>query len=111
MEAGIEATITDVKRNGHHDLRLPNTSNLSFGNIYAEFLLQELDKEGIAVSAGSACAAGSREQSRVLTAMGKDGASIRSAVRISFGRENTESDVNYLLGLLPVLVKRLRNEG
>jgi len=111
MESGIETSITDVKRNGHPVRRLPNTSNLSFGNVYAELLLEELDKEGIAVSAGSACAAGSREQSRVLSAMGMDGASMRSAVRISFGRENTEKDVEYLLGLLPVMVKRLRNKG
>ena len=111
METGIETSIIDVKRNGHPVRRLPNTSNLSFANVYAELLLEELDKAGIAVSAGSACAAGSREQSRVLSAMGLDGASMRSAVRISFGRENTEQDVECLLGLLPKMVERLRNSG
>jgi cysteine desulfurase len=111
METGIETSISNVKRNGHQVQRLPNTANLSFGNIYVELLLEELNKEGIAVSAGSACAAGSREQSRVLSAMGLDGASIRSAVRISFGRENTEKDVDCLLGLLPGMVERMRNNG
>jgi cysteine desulfurase len=111
MERGIEATISDVRRNGHPIRRLPNTSNLSFGNVYAELLLEELDKKGIAVSAGSACSAGSREQSRVLSAMGLDGASMRSAVRISYGRENSENDLDCLLGLLPGMVKKIRNKG
>jgi cysteine desulfurase len=109
LEEGLMARVVDVQRNGHPNRRLPNTANLSFRNAYSDLLLEELDREGIAVSAGSACSAGSREFSRVLTAMGKDADSIGCAVRFSLGRENTGEDVEHVLAVLPAIVERLRN--
>lgn len=111
LETNIQERIPEVKLNGHPHKRLPNTVNLSFMNVYAEVLLEELDMMGVAVSAGSACSAGSRELSRVLTAMGLDGATVRSAVRFSFGRQNTDKDVDYVLEVLPKIVERLRKKN
>jgi cysteine desulfurase len=108
LEEGLMERIGDVERNGHPDRRLPNTANLSFRNAYADLLLEELDREGIAVSAGSACSAGSRELSRVLSAMGRDVDSIGCAVRFSLGRENSEDDIEHVLEVLPPIVERLR---
>ncbi len=110
LENGIREAIPDVKVNGHSEKRLPNTLNISFKGVYVEPLLAELDRNGIAVSAGSACSAESREVSRVLTAMGLDSATARSTIRFSLGRENTQEDIGCVLALLPPLIERLRNE-
>ena len=110
LENGIRETIPEVKINGHPEMRLPNTLNISFIRVYVEPLLAELDRNGVAVSAGSACSAESREVSRVLTAMGLDAATARSTIRFSLGRENTREDIDNVLALLPPLIGRLRNE-
>lgn len=110
LENGIRETISEVKINGHPEKRLPNTLNISFTGVYVEPLLAELDRNGVAVSAGSACSAESREVSRVLTAMGLDAATARSTIRFSLGRENTQQDIEYVLTLLPSLIERLRSE-
>ncbi|MHC1697603.1 MAG: cysteine desulfurase family protein [Geobacteraceae bacterium] len=110
LEKRILETIPDVKVNGNPEKRLPNTLNISFKGVYIEHLLAEFDRNGVAVSAGSACSAESREVSRVLTAMGLDAASARSTIRFSLGRENTKDDIDYLLTLLPPVIGRLRNE-
>jgi cysteine desulfurase len=110
LERGILETIPDVKVNGHPEKRLPNTLNISFTGVYVELLLAEFDRNGVAVSAGSACSAESREVSRVLTAMGLDAATARSTIRFSLGRENTREDIDDVLNLLPPVIERLRNE-
>ncbi|MEA5114436.1 MAG: aminotransferase class V-fold PLP-dependent enzyme [Geobacteraceae bacterium] len=110
LERGILESIPEVKVNGHPEKRLPNTLNISFKGVYVEPLLAELDRNGIAVSAGSACSAESREVSRVLTAMGLDSATARGTIRFSLGRENTREDINQVLNLLPPLIERLRSE-
>jgi cysteine desulfurase len=110
LERGILETIPDVQVNGHPEKRLPNTLNISFKGVYVELLLAEFNQNGVAVSAGSACSAESREVSRVLSAMGLDATTARSTIRFSLGRENTREDIDYVLTLLPPLIKRLRNE-
>jgi len=108
---GLLAKISGLRLNGHPEQRLPNTLNISFMGIYAEQLLDELDRDGVAASAGSACSTGSRELSRVLAAMGMDDASIRSSVRFSLGRETSAEDIGYVLDILPGMVERLRDRG
>ncbi len=111
LEAGLMERISDVRMNGHPDQRLPNTANLSFRKAYSDLVLEELDREGVAVSAGSACSAGSRELSRVLRAMGKDVETIGCAVRFSLGRENSEEDIEFVLDVLPPIVERVRKNS
>jgi cysteine desulfurase len=62
-----------------------------------------LDRQGIAVSSGSACAAGSGEPSHVLTAMGVDPVEAKGAVRVSLGKDNSQADVQTLLQALQQL--------
>lgn len=88
--------------------RLANTTMLLVPGIDGETLLMCLDEADIAVSSGSACAAGSTEPSHVLVAMGLVGEAGRSAIRISFGRDNTAADVDALVAALAALLKRLR---
>jgi cysteine desulfurase len=67
-----------------------------------------LDLAGIAVSTGSACAAGSIEPSHVLLALGRDEAAAKSAIRFSVGRDTTEQEIDRVLEVLPGVVDRVR---
>jgi cysteine desulfurase len=95
--------------NGDPKRRLPNISNISFKDIEGEGLLINLDMQGIAVSTGSACSSGSLEPSPVIRAIGREDALARGAIRFSFGRFNTEEDVEQVLQRLPNSIAALRN--
>ncbi|MFA5143236.1 MAG: cysteine desulfurase NifS [Candidatus Omnitrophota bacterium] len=101
--------IEDVRLNGHPEKRLPTTLNVGFKYLEGESIILNLDMEGIAVSTGSACTSGSLEPSHVLSAMAVDAADIQGSVRFSLGRDNTKEDVDYVLGVLPPIIKRLRD--
>lgn len=105
---GIISNIEDVTLNGHPVKRLPNTLNVGFKYLEGESIVLNLDMEGVAVSTGSACTSGSLEQSHVLTAMSIDPADIQGSVRFSLGRDNTKEDMDYVVGVLPPIIKRLR---
>jgi cysteine desulfurase len=106
---GIRRAIPDARLNGHPVRRLPNTLSITFPGAPGESLLVALDLEGIAVSAGSACASGSVELSPVLRAMGLDDAAARSTIRFSLGWSTTPADVDRTLDVLPGVVARVRS--
>jgi len=108
LEQGIISTIPDVRINGHKEKRLANTSNISFAGCEADSLLANLDLEGIAASSGAACSSGTLRVSHVLFAMGVEADLAKASLRFSLGRENSESDLDHLLGVLPGIVERLR---
>lgn len=89
---GIRAAVPGVRVNGSMEHRLPGNLHVSFPNAHTDVLLMRLDLEGIAASAGSACAAGARERSHVLRAMGaaRDG---EADLRLTLGMDNTQSDI------------------
>lgn len=87
---------------------MTNTLNIAFEDVEADSILTLLSRASIAGSMGSACSAGSMEPSHVLRAMKIPFAYLRGAVRFSFSRENSEADVDYVLEVLPQLVKDLR---
>jgi cysteine desulfurase len=108
---GIQARIPAVVRHGPAaEPRLPNTLNVGFAGCSGESLLVLLDLAGIAVSLGSACAAGSAEPSHVLLAMGLDREAARSAIRLSLGPATTAADIDRVLDVLPRLVAQVRGE-
>ncbi|MDD3878026.1 MAG: cysteine desulfurase family protein [Bacteroidales bacterium] len=79
--------------------------NVAFPNIPAsEMLVQKLDIAGIAVSGGSACASGSVKASKVLTAIKAD--TSKPAIRFSFSKFNTKSDIDYLIETLTEIYKQ-----
>ncbi|MDP2929240.1 MAG: cysteine desulfurase NifS [Candidatus Omnitrophota bacterium] len=105
---GIVSNIEEVCLNGHPDDRLPNTLDVSFTYLEGESIILNLDMEGIAASTGSACTSGTLEPSHVLTAMGVDPINTQGSVRFSLGRYNTKEDMDYVIGVLPPIIKRLR---
>jgi cysteine desulfurase len=109
FESEVANRIDDIVFNGHRDARLPHLSNVSFRFIEGEGLLIHLDLQGIAVSTGSACSSGTLEPSPVIRALGRDDELARGAIRFSFGKDNTEADVDYVLEVLPRAVESLRN--
>lgn len=108
LETRITQEIADAHINGHPTKRLPGTLNVSFPGAEGEALLMSLDLKGIAVSTGSACSSGSIEPSHVLLALGLDPQTALGSVRFSLGRNNTLSDVDYVMAHLPGIVTRLR---
>lgn len=94
--------------NGDTEARLPNTSNLSFAGVDSGAALMMLDRHYLCCSAGSACRTGSLESSHVLRAMKVNDDLARASMRFSFGRFNTEEDVDRALEIIPAVIARLR---
>ncbi|MGD9014520.1 MAG: cysteine desulfurase family protein [Candidatus Omnitrophota bacterium] len=108
LRKGIEEKIPDVQFNGHPTDSLVSTLNVSFAGAEGEAILLYLDLERIAVSTGSACASGSLDPSHVLLATGVSAERAHGSIRISMGRENTIDEVDYLLDVLPRVIKKIR---
>ena len=108
-EAQVEKNISNIKINGDRLNRLPGNSNISFKFIEGEDLLLNLDMEGICVSTGSACSSGSNNPSHVLSAIGLSEDIAKGSLRVTFGKENTKEDVDYLIETLVKTVNKLRN--
>ena len=108
FEAAVRNRIGDVVMNGDREQRLAHLSNISFRFIEGEGLLINLDLEGVAVSTGSACSSGTLEPSPVIRALGVDDEIARGSLRFSFGKDNTEEDVDYAVEVLSRAVERLR---
>ena len=108
FETEVTKQIGDIVLNGNRDQRLPHVSNISFRFIEGEGLLIHLDLQGVAVSTGSACSSGTLEPSPVIRALGRNEELARGAIRFSFGKDNTEEDVDYVLEVLPRAVESLR---
>ena len=108
FESIVSERISDVVMNGDREQRLAHLSNISFRFIEGEGLLINLDLEGVAVSTGSACSSGTLEPSPVIRALGVDDELARGSIRFSFGKDNTEADVDYAVEALAHAVERLR---
>lgn len=93
FEAGLNARFPDVVRFAAGAPRLPNTSLFALPGLAAETALIALDLEGVQASSGAACSSGKVRSSRVLAAMGVEGALARCALRVSFGWASREADV------------------
>ena len=109
LKRGIEEKVEDVRFNGHPTDCLPGTLNLSFDGAEGESILLYLDQKGVALSTGSACASGSLDPSHVLLATGMPAERAHGSIRVSLGRENTQSEVEYLISILPPVIKKIRD--
>lgn len=94
--------------NGHPVERLPSNANLRFSYIEGESLILGLDMLGIQVSSGSACTSKTLEASHVLMAIGLAHEEAHGSLVFTMGKQNSEEDVDYVIEVLPDVVKRLR---
>jgi len=112
LEQRIRDRFPEVILNGHPSERLPHILNISFDSrkisLEGEMLLLNMDLRGIAVSSGSACTSGSVQPSHVLLAMGCDPATARATLRFSFGKSNTEEDVDAVVSALGETINQMR---
>ena len=90
------------------DKRLPGNVNVCFEFIEGESTLLLLDDLGICASSGSACTSGALDPSHVLLAIGLPHEIAHGSLRLSLGDSSTEEEVDYVLGVLPGIVSRLR---
>ncbi len=104
LEAALAATISGSRINGKAAARLPNITSMTIEGIAVEPLLIALDLEGIAASAGSACATGSLEPSHVIAALHGRPTGLEATLRFSLGRATTEAEIDRVAAVLPRLV-------
>lgn len=94
--------------NGDRVQRLPGNVNMCFQGIEGESLLLSLDLQGVSASSGSACTSGSLDPSHVLLAIGLPHEIAHGSLRLSLSDVNTEADVDYILSIIPPIIKKLR---
>ena len=85
--------VSITKLTGHPQNRLPNIASFTLEGVSGEAVLLELERRGVIVSSGSACAAGSDEPSHVLLAIGVSTELAQTAVRFSFSHETTAEEL------------------
>lgn len=105
---GVLENIKSSHLNGHPKNRLPNNGNFWFDFIEGESMIIHLDFLGIAASTGSACSSVKLEPSPVLLAIGLKPQEAHGSLRLTLGRWTKESDIDYVLKVLPEIVKKLR---
>ncbi|KPJ57346.1 cysteine desulfurase [Parcubacteria bacterium DG_74_2] len=105
---GVLEKIPNSHLNGHPKKRLPNNANFWFEFVEGESLVIQLDLLGIASSTGSACSSAKLEPSHVLLAIGLKPHQSHGSLRLSLGRWTKEKEINYVLEVLPEIVKKLR---
>lgn len=106
LYSGLRKRFPAVKLNGHPEQRLPNTLSLSFPNIEANMLLDELD--GVAASAGAACHSDSIDVSPTLVAMAIPDEYAMGTIRFSTGKFTTEDDIERAIDFVSEAAARLQ---
>jgi cysteine desulfurase len=102
-------TIPKTRLNGGRDKRLAGNCNVSIEGVEGESLLLMLDYNGICASSGSACTSGSLDPSHVLLALGLKHEVAHGSLRLSIDESTTDEDIDYILEVVPKVVKRLRD--
>lgn len=107
LHDGLREKLTDIRLNGHPEMRLPNTLSLSFLGADANTLLAEIE-DRVAASAGAACHSGGVEISYVLKAMNVPVEWAKGTLRFSTGRSNTEAEIDRAIKIISDAVLRIR---
>lgn len=92
LETAIESEGGEVIAKGVP--RLATIGSYRMPDVSASSQLISFDLAGISVSAGSACSSGTLKASHVLSAMGWDAKAAGEVVRVSFGPQTCEADID-----------------
>lgn len=109
LHQGLTNRLDDIRLNGHPKLRLPNTLSLSFKELEANRILEEIGLE-VAASAGAACHSDTVSLSHVLEAMQVPMAWAKGTVRFSTGRMTTPEEIDRAVDVVVGAVTRLRQD-
>lgn len=99
--------IPGARLNGSEKIRLPNNINISVPHVEGEAMVLYLDSYGIYVSTGSACSSASLLPSHVLLALGLPHDLAHNSLRFTLGRKTSKADLDYVLEVLPKIIKKL----
>jgi cysteine desulfurase len=106
---GVLEAVPGAHLTGDRTRRLPGHASFFLDGSTGESALVNLDVAGVSCSSGSACQAGSTDPSHVLTALGLSPQQAKNGLRMTLGRENTEAEVEYVLSILPRMVRDLQD--
>src|SRR3989344_4789444 len=104
----IKKKIPKIRINSDLKNGLPNNINMSIFGVEGEAMVLMLDKFGIYCSTGSACASLDLVPSHVLLAIGLSPELAHGSIRLSMGRKTIKKDLDYVLKVLPEVIKKLR---
>jgi len=107
FESQVAKMIPGIQINGERAERVDNTSSVTFPDLNGFDLVEQLSRSQIYVSSGSACAALIDEPSHVLKAMGLSSRQVRSTVRFTFSRYNTQNEVRTVIRTLKQLLSKV----
>lgn len=100
--------ISGTRLTGHPEKRVAHIVSFVIEGVEGESILLYLSEQGVAAASGSACTSGLLKSSHVLTAMGLPAEIAHGSLRFSLGKNNTDKDVDYVLKVLPGIIKKLR---
>jgi cysteine desulfurase len=106
LENGLKEIFRQIRINGHPEKRLPNTLSVSFPNLEANKILEQIGLE-IAASAGAACHSDTVEISHVLKAMDIPLDYAKGTLRFSVGKMTTRSEIEKALRIIVQGAKEL----
>jgi cysteine desulfurase len=105
----LTSKIKESYLNGSLEKRLSGNANIRFNYIEGESIILNLDMKGIQASTGSACTSKTLEPSHVLTAMGIPPEHAHGSIGFTLGRWTEEEDIDYVIEVLPPIIKQLRS--
>ena len=105
---GLTEPIPYAFLNGHPTERLPDNVSVRYSFIEGESMLLSLEMMGVVASSGSACTSKTLEPSHVLLATGLKHEEAHGSLMLTLGKQNTQEEVDYVIELMPGIVKRLR---
>lgn len=108
LQKYILERIPNAQVNGNSDQRISHILNVSFKNTDGELLAIQLDQKGIAVSTGASCSTGKIKESRILSACKVHPQWRRGAIRFSLGRFTSEEEIEYVMDILPAVIKEVK---
>jgi len=105
---GLTTKIPNCFLNGHPTKRLPNNVNITILDIEGESIILFLNELGVYASTGSACTSKSLDPSHVITAIGLPYEAAHGSIRFTLGHSTKESDIDFVLEIMPKITSILR---
>ncbi len=106
--SGVLERVDEAYLNGHPIKRLPNNANIRFSYIEGEAITLHLSFQGFLVATSSACTSKTLAPSHCLLSMGISEAEAHGALQLTLGRENTKTQINLFVDILPPIIEKLR---